>query len=69
MAGIEAYNMKLKQKEVMKDAKIDRKENKKGFSYFCKGVGSDGTKMCLAMGEDKANAALKSGVATKGEGW
>lgn len=67
--GVIAYNMKLKEKEEMKNAKIDRKPNKKGYSYFCKGKGSDGTGMCVAMGEATALAAIKNKDAKKGEGW
>lgn len=66
--GVEAYNVKTKKKTIMKDVVISVNANGR---YFAKGVSAekDGTKMCAAMGEDKAWEAVDKGWATKGEGW
>ena len=65
--GIEAYNVKSKSKEVMKDAVIDITSNGR---YFAKGKSpSNGITLCSAMGEEKAKAAIKAGWAKKGTGW
>jgi hypothetical protein len=63
---IEAYNVKKKVKEEMHKAVIDITSNGR---YFAKGVSSDGDKLCVAMGKAKAEEAVSTGVATKGEGW
>ena len=61
-----AYDMKAKKKGVeMLEAKIDCSGNR----CFAKGVSKAGNKMCVAIGLEKAKAAIKNGVATKGEGW
>lgn len=62
---IEAYNVKAKKKEPMLKAVIDKNGNR----YFAKGESKDGQKLCVAMGAEKVNLALKEGVAKKGEGW
>ena len=64
--GITAYNMKLKKSEVITDVKIKKTETGK---FFAKGVGSDGTVCCVAMGEAKATAAIKDGLAKKEGKW
>jgi hypothetical protein len=65
LSGIEAYNVKTKEKEEMQDAVIDKNGNR----YFAKGLAAAGNKMCVAMGKEKAEAAIKAKKATKGEGW
>ena len=63
-----AYNVKTKEKGVpMDNAVIDKNGNR----YFAKGVAStaDKTVLCTALGKDKAEQALKDGVAKKGTGW
>jgi hypothetical protein len=60
-----AYNVKTKQKEEMKKAVIDRS----GKRCFAKGESAGGQKLCVAIGLSNAEAAIKSGVATKGSGW
>lgn len=65
MSGIEAYNVKTKQKEEMSDAVID----KNGPRYFAKGKSKEGGTICVAMGAEKAELAVKEGRAVKGEGW
>lgn len=63
---ITAYCMKTKEKNVpMLKAKIDRS----GKRFFAKGEDAAGNKMCAAIGEATANAAIKAGQAKKGEGW
>ncbi len=64
---ITAYDMKAKQKGVeMLNAVIDKTER---GQYFCKGESAAGNKMCVAMGKEKAEEAIKEGVAKKGKGW
>lgn len=65
LSGIQAYNVKTKQKEEMADAVID----KNGSRYFAKGKAKAGNVMCVAMGKDAAELAIKEKRATKGEGW
>lgn len=62
---IQAYNVKTKQKEEMKNAVIDRN----GSRCFAKGESSEGQKLCVAIGLKNAEAAIKAGIATKGTGW
>ena len=62
---IEAYNVKTKKKEAMKNAVIDRNGNR----CFAKGDSAEGGKLCVAMGLAKAEEAIRVGVASKGEGW
>jgi hypothetical protein len=64
--GIEAYNVRSKQKEVMAKAKIDITSNGR---YFAKGENAKGEKLCAAMGQAKAEEAIEKGWATKGENW
>lgn len=64
--GIQAYNMKLKKKDTITDVKIKKTATGK---YFAAGIGSDGTKCCVAMGQAKAEAAVKDGLAKKEGKW
>ena len=64
--GIEAYNVRSKQKEVMVTATIDITSNGR---FFAKGENADGQKLCAAMGKEKAEEALQKGWAKKGTGW
>jgi len=59
---ISAYNMKLKKTEVIKDVVITKTKNGR---YFAKGIGSNGGKCCVALGEEKALDAIKAGIAKK----
>ena len=63
--AIEGYNVKLKKKDKMKDVVIDKNGNR----YFAKGIGTDGTKVSVAMGAETANNAIKNKEASKGKGW
>ena len=63
--GLVAYNVKLKQSELMNEPTINIKNNR----YIAKGTGSDGTNMALIMNKEKAEAAIAAGWAAKGEGW
>lgn len=65
LSGIIAYNVKTKQKEEMAKAVIDKNGNR----YFAKGEAAAGNVMCVAMGKDNAEAAIKEKRATKGTGW
>lgn len=65
LSGIIAYNVKTKAKEEMQDAVIDKNGNR----FFAKGLAAAGNKMCVAMGKDNAEAAIKGKKAKKGEGW
>lgn len=61
------YNMKLKKKDdPITNATIKKTETGK---YFAKGEGSDGTTVCIAMGEERAKALVKAGVAKKEGTW
>lgn len=64
-SGIQAYNVKTKEKEEMLNAVIDKNGNR----FMAKGEAAAGNKMCVAMGKDAAELAIKEGRATKGEGW
>lgn len=60
------YNMKLKKSEPLKDAKISKTSNGR---FFAKGLGSDGTVVCTALGKEKAEAAIAAGIAKKEGNW
>lgn len=62
---LEGFNMKLKKKEAIQKAKISSKNNR----YFAKGVGSDGTVVCCALGKEKAEAVIAAGLAVKDGKW
>lgn len=64
--AIEAYNMKKKEKSVMINPVIDCIGGKR---FFVKGTSAEGDKLCVAIGKDKAEAAIAAKEATKGEGW
>ena len=66
MPQIEAYNVKLKKKEVMTKAVIDITA---AGRYFAKGESKSGDKLCVAMGKEKALECIKDKTATKGTGW
>jgi len=63
--AIEAYNVKTKKKEEMKNAVIDRNGNR----CFAKGLSKAGDKLCVAIGLENAKAEIKAKNAKKGEGW
>lgn len=64
---LQAYNVKAKKMEPMvKSVVIDVTANGR---YFAKGLNKDGDKLCTALGEAKAKAAVKAGTAKKGTGW
>ena len=65
MEKIQAYNVKLKKKEVMNNAVIDRNGNR----CFAKGTGTDKAVICVAIGLANAEAQIEAGNATKGKGW
>lgn len=60
---LEAYCLKTKTKEKMVDPIIS-KTAKGGF--ICKGSSKDGHKMSLILSKEKAEAAVKAGVAKSG---
>lgn len=67
-----AYNLKAKVKHEMESIEIKRTPAKSEgkFRYVALGKSKvDGAKMSLILNEEKALEAIKSGVATKGEGW
>lgn len=66
MAAIVGYNVKTKKKEEMKNVVID----KNGKRCFAKGESAEnGQKMCVAIGLENAEKAIKAKEATKGTGW
>lgn len=67
MGEIQGYNVKRKKKVVMTKVVIDITKNNR---YFAKGEDEDtGDVVCVAMGKEKAVAAIEDGDATKGKGW
>lgn len=60
-----AYNVKAKQKQVMLNPVIEKTAR---GGYMARGIGEDGTGMAAIMGEEKAKAFVKAGVAKK-KGW
>jgi len=63
--SIEAYNVKTKKKEEMKNAVIDRNGNR----CFAKGESKSGDKLCVAIGIENAKLEIKAKNAKKGTGW
>lgn len=63
--GLEGYNVKSKQKEVMSDCVINIKNGR----FIASGLGSDGTKMTRIMNQQGSIDAIEAGYATAGEGF
>lgn len=63
MAKLVAYCLKTKKKEEMQEAVV-LKTAKGG--YRAQGKTAEGHKISLMLSEEKANAAIAEGVATKG---
>lgn len=67
VAPLTGYNMKLKKKgDTVKDAKIQKTKNGR---FMAKGKGSDGTTVCIAMSEARANELLDAKMASKEGKW
>lgn len=61
-----AYNVKEKEMQPMTKVVIDITSNGR---YFAKGESKSGSKLCSALSEVNAKAAIKDGKAKKGTGW